>query len=215
MDKIKNKKVSFNILPITNNDKETVKNSLRRYFFRDEPISASIGLLEEKESIYFYLGVSFMAVSTETGEMMGATLNSTACRGDKIKQYSDKNNDRSIKYNELMIFLDKAGRDTDFFGQYQNIDRIMKLEIITVNEAYRGQGVCKALVNKSKELALELGYQMIGVDCSSNFTAMAVERFGFQCIYSFPYSDYVNKQGEVVFKTQPPHEYFKTHVLLL
>ncbi|XP_027852763.2 arylalkylamine N-acetyltransferase 1-like [Aphis gossypii] len=224
MDKIKNKKVSFNILPITNNDKETVKNSLRQYFFRDEPISASIGLLEEKESVIQFenfcidllqFGVSFMAVSTETGEMMGATLNSTACRGDKIKQYSDKNNNRSIKYNELMIFLDKAGRDTDFFGQYPNIDRIMKLEIITVNEAYRGQGVCKALVNKSKELALELGYQMIGVDCSSNFTAMAVERFGFQCIYSFPYSDYVNKQGEVVFKTQPPHEYFKTHVLLL
>jgi len=51
MDKIKNKKVSFNILPITNNDKETVKNSLRQYFFRDEPISASIGLLEEKESV--------------------------------------------------------------------------------------------------------------------------------------------------------------------
>lgn len=91
-----------------------------------------------------------MAVSTKTGEMMGATLNSTVCRGDKIKQYSDKNNARSIKYNELMIFLDKAGRATDFFGQYPNIDRIMKLEIITVNEAYRGQGVCKALVNKSK-----------------------------------------------------------------
>jgi len=91
-----------------------------------------------------------MAVSTETGEMMGATLNSTVCRGGKIKQYSDKNNDRSIKYNELMIFLDKAGRDTDLFRQYPNIDRIMKLEIITVNEAYRGQGVCKALVNKSK-----------------------------------------------------------------
>lgn len=91
-----------------------------------------------------------MAVSRETGEMIGATLNSTVCRGDKIKQYSDKNNDRSIKYNEIMIFLDKAGWDTDLFGQYPNIDRIMKLEMITMNEAYRGQGVCKALVNKSK-----------------------------------------------------------------
>jgi len=51
MDEIKNKKVSFNILPITKNDAETVKNSLRQYYFRDEPLSASIGLLEEKESV--------------------------------------------------------------------------------------------------------------------------------------------------------------------
>jgi len=67
----------------------------------------------------------------------------------------------------------------------------------------------------SRELALELGCQMIYVECSSHFTAKAVERFGFQCIYSLPYSDYVNKQNHVVFKTQPPHKCFKINVLLL
>jgi len=67
----------------------------------------------------------------------------------------------------------------------------------------------------SRELALELGYQMIYVECSSHFTAKAVERLGFQCIYSLCYLDYINKQGDVVFKTQSPHKYFKIHVLLL
>ncbi|XP_026817805.1 dopamine N-acetyltransferase-like isoform X1 [Rhopalosiphum maidis] len=221
---IKNNKVSFNVVPITDNDKETLKNFLRQYFFRDEPLSASLNLIEEEESVIQFenfcidllqFGVSFMAVSAETGDIIGAVLNSTVCRGDKIKHYSDKNNDKSLKYNEIMIILEKAERDIDFFGQYPNIERLMKLEIITVNEAYRGQGICKALVKKSKELALKLGYQMISVECSSKFTKMAVERFGFQCIYSISYSDYVNKQGEVVFKTQPPHKYFKVHALLL
>ncbi|XP_026817806.1 dopamine N-acetyltransferase-like isoform X2 [Rhopalosiphum maidis] len=196
---IKNNKVSFNVVPITDNDKETLKNFLRQYFFRDEPLSASLNLIEEEESVIQFenfcidllqFGVSFMAVSAETGDIIGAVLNSTVCR-------------------------EKAERDIDFFGQYPNIERLMKLEIITVNEAYRGQGICKALVKKSKELALKLGYQMISVECSSKFTKMAVERFGFQCIYSISYSDYVNKQGEVVFKTQPPHKYFKVHALLL
>lgn len=91
-----------------------------------------------------------MAVSADTGEMMGATFNSTLCRGDEIKQNSGQKNDKSSPFNDIMVLLDKVEQDTDVFGQYPNIDRIMELKVITVNEAYRGQGVCKALVNKSK-----------------------------------------------------------------
>ncbi|XP_022168222.1 dopamine N-acetyltransferase-like [Myzus persicae] len=224
MDEIKNTKVSINVVPITDNDKQVVMNSVTQYFFRDEPLCASLGLMEEKESVIqlenfcsdlLQCGVSFMAVSAETGEMMGASLNTTLCRDDEIKKYGDENNDKSSKFNEIMVFLDKAEQNIDIFGKYPNIDRIMELKIITVNEAYRGQGVCKALINKSKKLALELGYQMIYVECSSHFTAKAVERFGFQCIYSLCYLDYRNKEDDVVFKTQFPHDYFKIHVLVL
>jgi len=51
MDTIKSTKVSFKIVPITDNDKEVVINSLKQYFFRDEPLCASSGLMEEKESV--------------------------------------------------------------------------------------------------------------------------------------------------------------------
>jgi len=37
-----------------------------------------------------------MAISEETGGMMGAALNSTVCRSDEIKQYGDENKVRSI-----------------------------------------------------------------------------------------------------------------------
>ncbi|XP_025204683.1 dopamine N-acetyltransferase-like [Melanaphis sacchari] len=224
MDTIKTTKVSFNIVPITDDDKKAVINSLKQYFFRDEPLCACSGLIEENESVIqlenFCVdllkdGISFMAVSTETGEIMGVSLNSATCRDTKIKEIDEEKNDKSPKFNDIMDLLSKAERDINIFEKYPSIDRIMELKIITVNEAYRGQGVCKTLVNKSKELALELGYQMIYVECSSTFTAMAVERLGFQCIYSFPYSDYVNDQGEVIFKTQPPHKYLKVNVLLL
>jgi len=97
-----------------------------------------------------------MAVSAETGEMMGASLNTTLCRDNEIKKSSDENNDKSSKYNDIMVFLDKSERDIDVFGQYPNIDRIMELKIITVNEAYRRQGVCKALIDKSKYIKYNL-----------------------------------------------------------
>lgn len=66
-----------------------------------------------------------------------------------------------------------------------------------------------------RELALELGCQMIYVECTSHFSAKAVERLGFQCIYSLAYTDYVNDIGEIVFKTDSPHKCAKVYVLPL
>jgi len=97
-----------------------------------------------------------MAVSVETGEMMGASPNTTLCRNNEIKKYSHENKDKSSKFNDIKVFLDKAEQDIDVFGQYPNIDHIMELSIITVKEAYRRQGVCKALIDKSKYIKYNL-----------------------------------------------------------
>lgn len=56
---------------------------------------------------------------------------------------------------------------------------------------------------------------MIYAECSSYYSAKAVENFGLKCIYSVTYTDYIDENGEVVFKTQPPHECFKVYALLL
>jgi len=64
-------------------------------------------------------------------------------------------------------------------------------------------------------MALEASCQLIYVECTSHFSAKAVERLGFQCIYSLAYADYVNEQGEMVFKTNSPHRLAKVYVLPL
>jgi len=51
MDEINNTKVSINVVPITDNDKQNVMNFLKQYYFRDEPLCASLGLMEEKVSV--------------------------------------------------------------------------------------------------------------------------------------------------------------------
>jgi len=227
MDEIKKIKILFNIVPITETNEQDVLNSIEKYFIRDEPLNESVELSKEKESVIKYrnfctnllhTGLSFAAVS-ETGEVMGVILNSIMNMDDYIiQQYSDENFDPSSRFDDIEVLLNKVRRDIDLFGKYPNvnIDRIMELKLISVNEAYRGQGVCQALVKKSKEMALELGYQMIYSECSSYFTAKAMERCGFQCIYSLPYSDYVDRKGKVVFNVvKPPHECIKVQLLLL
>lgn len=56
---------------------------------------------------------------------------------------------------------------------------------------------------------------MVYVECSSYFSAKAAEKLGFQCIYTLYYRDYVDENGEVIFKTPAPHEASKVYVLEL
>jgi arylalkylamine N-acetyltransferase len=41
-------------------------------------------------------------------------------------------------------------------------------------------------------------------DCTSHFTARALKKLGFECIYSLKYEDY-KVNGEVVFTPATPH----------
>lgn len=61
-------------------------------------------------------------------------------------------------------------------------------------------------------MAKEDGIRMVRVDCTSHFSALAVSRLGFHCIYTLNYSDHLNNAGEPVFEPPPPHTCVKTYV---
>lgn len=44
-------KRTYNILPISDLDRNSAMNSLKKYFFLDEPLNASIRLIEETDSV--------------------------------------------------------------------------------------------------------------------------------------------------------------------
>jgi len=90
-----------------------------------------------------------MAVS-EIGEVMGVSLNNTMCKDHQLDQYGDENFVSNSRFDDIEVLLFKIRQDIDLYGQYPNVDPIMELKLISVNEEYRGQGVCKALINKSK-----------------------------------------------------------------
>jgi len=66
-----------------------------------------------------------------------------------------------------------------------------------------------------REVSKEKECPIIYVECSSHFSAKAAERLGFTCIYTLYFQDYVNENGEVIFKTNPPHNASKVYVLTL
>lgn len=91
-----------------------------------------------------------MAV-TQTGDIMGVILNNIMHRDDVEEEVDDDEicNENS-KFKNIVVLLDKIKREADVFVQYPNVNNIMEIKIVTVNDEYRGQGVCKALFNKTK-----------------------------------------------------------------
>lgn len=96
--------------------------------------------------------MTFMAVS-QTGDIMGVILNNIMRRDDiEEDEDDDESCNENLKFKEIVVLLNKIKREAGVFAQYPNVDRILEIKIVTVNEAYRGQGVCKALVDKTKYL---------------------------------------------------------------
>ncbi|VVC43656.1 Hypothetical protein CINCED_3A007826 [Cinara cedri] len=218
-------KYAFSVLPTTAEDKQDVIAFLRKFFFRDEPLILGIDMLEDIDSLekletYCYNfvdnGLAFKAVSPN-GDIVGIVLNSLTVRNDNNEEKIEDENgpDDNTKFKTIGTFLDKVEREADVFTKYPNVDRLIDIKIISVDESCRGQGICKALIDKTKELALENECNMVYVECSSYYSAKAAERLGFECIYTLYFRDYVDENGEIIFKTPPPHDSSKVYVLNL
>jgi len=93
--------------------------------------------------------LGFKAVSSN-GDLMGVILSSFTCRAEHGKTNESENEaDDNTKFNNITTLLDKIEREADVFAKYPDIDRVMDIKIISVDEAFRGQGVCKALIEKT------------------------------------------------------------------
>lgn len=91
-----------------------------------------------------------MAMS-QTGDIMGVILNSVMLRDTTEEEDDDDETcNENLKFKNIVVLLDKIKREADVFAQYPNVDRILEIKIVTVNDAYRGQGVCKALIDRTK-----------------------------------------------------------------
>lgn len=93
--------------------------------------------------------MAFKAISP-SGQLMGVVLNDLASKIDREKNDTTNNEpeDRT-KFNEITTLLDKVEREADVFSKFPNVDCIMDIKIISVDESFRGQGVCKALIDKT------------------------------------------------------------------
>lgn len=211
----------YKIVHVTPKDTEKVLEHLRRFFFREEPLNICIKLLGENGDEDCYEleqycsqtipeGLSLMAVSS-CGTVVGVVLNGSQEPGHLEEMERCADSCPHPRFRKILQLLAAVDRGSDVFGKFPDVDKLVEVRILSVDTAMRGRGIAKALLEKSAELAKQHGYPLIRTDCTSHFSALAVARLGFDCVFKMQYEDY-RQNGEPVFHPEPPHKEVTTYV---
>ncbi|XP_073981173.1 arylalkylamine N-acetyltransferase 1-like isoform X2 [Rhodnius prolixus] len=214
----------YKLVTVTEKDTKDVIAFLRKFFFHDEPLNICVGLLDEPGSTCQELedycansikeGLSLMAV-TPANEIAGVCINGAKRReNEEISAMTDEVNAcKNLKFKKILNLLTTVNIQSDIFGKFPNITSLVEVRVLSVDDAYRGKGIAKACINKTKEMAKEQGYDLIKLDCTSHFSALAVASLGgYNCVYKLNYSDYLDEDGKPIFVPEPPHSCVKTYV---
>ncbi|KAG8230555.1 hypothetical protein J437_LFUL010156 [Ladona fulva] len=204
----------YEILPIALGDAERVLDFLRRFFFRDEPLNYAIGLTTDGRSsmhleahclVTLSHGLSLMAVEGgPTGRIIGVSLNAEGKPGDADTLAVEADRCPDPKFRRILRILETVERNSDVLEKY-NADRQLELRIISVDDSCRGRGVASKLLKQTIELGRRRGFPVFRVDCTSAFSAKAMERAGLPCVYSLSYEDYAKQEAErYPEEAQPP-----------
>ncbi|KAJ8913024.1 hypothetical protein NQ315_002039, partial [Exocentrus adspersus] len=202
--------IPYEIQIATEDDRESILNFLQTFFFRDEPLNSYLGIITEETPRCLDLenfslkelnnGVNLKAVYN--GKIIGVSLNGILERGWLGKDDPYKHGD--TKFGIILDLLERVARESDPFKKYPDCEKAMTVKILSVDGTYRGKGIAKALMAKTRELAKEHGCGFMSVDCTSHFTACALKNLGFELHYSLKYVDH-KVNGEVVLNPAPPH----------
>lgn len=211
----------YGIKTITEEDSEALLGHLRKFFFKDEPLNVAVQLIEYENSTCAELekyslksikeGTSLMAV-TNSNHVIGVCLNGTIINSTSDEEEGEEDC-ANVKFSRVRSFLDFCGKEGTkaIIQKYPDVEKIMFVKIISTDTAWRGKGIAKELMDRTRKIGRERGYGLIRVDCSSYFSARAVARLGFECVYELKYKDY-KENGKPVFQTEHPHTSFTVYV---
>nr|BDD85292.1 arylalkylamine N-acetyltransferase 1 [Ischnura senegalensis] len=233
---------SFEIIPVMPEDHDRIMAFLRRTFFVDEPLNIALGLLDGqpkcpedgrpscmaleahcREALSH--GLSLMAVDTVNvpGNVVGVTLNAEATPEGSEDLATEAMLCPDPKFKRILNLMAHIDRECKVFQRF-GVKRLLEMRILSVDSEWRGKGMATALIRMTLQQAKELGYPLFRVDCTSAFSAKAMERVGLKKIYTLKYEDYLEedegdkfengiidtimarmKKRKPVFKPAPPH----------
>ncbi|KAF5282073.1 hypothetical protein FQA39_LY00598 [Lamprigera yunnana] len=217
---VDNKKpLQYNIRIITEDDSDVLLHHLRTFFFKDEPLNVTIKLIENESSRCYELeeyslkcikdGISLMA-TTPSGKVIGVCLNGILKIDEPEEDEKECLNPKFKKILELLNYCGQEGTNA-LLEKYPKVKKMLFVKILSTDKAWRGQGVARELLEKTRYIGHEQGYNLMRVDCTSYFSARAISRLGFERVYELNYEDY-KENGKPVFQTEYPHTSFTVYV---
>lgn len=153
--------IDYEIQIATEEDREPIRNFLQTFFFRDEPLNSYLKLITDENPRCLDLenfslkeinnGLNLKAVYN--GKIIGVSLNGILEKGwvDKCDPFKCEDE----KFNIILGLLDHVAKESDPFKKYLDCDKAMTVKILSVDGAYRGKGIAKELMAKTRYVSIE------------------------------------------------------------
>ncbi|KAE8745157.1 hypothetical protein FOCC_FOCC008223 [Frankliniella occidentalis] len=227
-------KRTYEIVRLGGKDRPMVTAFLRKFFYHDEPLNVAIGMqpgqsspaLEDFSLSTLHEGISVGAIASD-GTLVGVCVNGTLSREEDeegrrewLKEADDVPEDVTTlkrpeeQFNQVRRLLMRTSAQGNVFAQVPaDVDKIFDIFILSVDGSWRGKGIAKKLLDQSREIAQSEQHRLMRVICTSYVSALIVSRLGYRCIDRLDYNDVVDRKGQRIFPTPPPHDAAKTYVL--
>ncbi|XP_050334252.1 arylalkylamine N-acetyltransferase 1-like [Bactrocera neohumeralis] len=217
---------NIHIRAIKLSESDDVLKFIQIHFYPDEPMNIGSAqghpdLEDEQFNISLIAhGTSLMAVQQETADgfqserIVGILLSGPKHSNEAEHLFKEAARYGSSNWGTQVGILAQAERDSNVYERY-NIERALHIYALAVDKSLRGRAIGMRLIKKFKGLGRELKYPLMTLDCTSFYSAKLAERLGMDCVNVIKYADYLDKEGKVVYKPPPPHEYLKTYAMRL
>ena len=199
----------YDIVNATEVSQDNIVEFLRRAYYKHEPLNVAVGIPPDRpiNSIvplqYLSEGKSLIAVSRNGRRVLGFCGNAvmTPSRNENITQQKLH---AEPPYNIILEFYFKIEDSADIWKE-TGADRAICICHLGVDPAVKGRGIGRRLMEASRHLARSEGYPLLYTVCTSYYSANIARAIGMQCVYSMPYAEYKDEDGNPVFTPSPPH----------
>lgn len=188
---------SFEITMIKPIHYDEVIEHLKDNFFYDEPLNQAVGLCPnkgesnpelEKHSLATLADGVSIAIRNSKGEIAGVCLNGFLHPGDVLKAKEALDACSDERFKKIFNLLYDTNLKVDLF-ELLNVDRIFEFRILSVDKAYRGQGIAKKLIKKSEEIARKYHCSVVKGDATAIGSLKVCLSNGLKPVFEVPYSE--------------------------
>lgn len=188
--------IDVDIRPLLPEHRQAAINLVVTSFFLQEPLNAMLEFVIPLEPLAWIEHIvdqslrdqcSFVAIDTNTShsDLVGVILNGKLERD----QADDPFVIQSDKLRFIYSLIDNVSAGHDLFQRYRT-DRLLRCDIVNVDERQRGQNLSGRLIAASLDKARQLDIQGAFVVCSSLFSKRAFVRHGFDVINEILYAEH-------------------------
>jgi GNAT superfamily N-acetyltransferase len=194
---------------------------IEKHFFKTDPLSKSLNLTQRslEGSVEVFVldalkqGLTLIAKSKESEEIIGACVNIRSCHFDASKYLELAKCTNSTNSKKLFHIWSLLAREPRLHEDL-NERCIFEVKMLTVKDIHQGQGIGTELLKKSLELARDSNFSYASMNCTSEYAKKIAEKQEMKPLWEVAFKNILLSDRKTPVST-PEHPHLSASVSYL